>query len=290
MGSSLPTVRCVPGSWTLFRSCLPARRHGRTFLAAPAFPRRPPPCPAAHLPALHLQSPPRRELETFAPRRAVATSFLQLSKLASQTLPPTTTTRKPALTMPAQAPTPRTTRNSRGLRSSPGVVPSSSARVSRRRSSGTASRTNFVCRPPRLALRRHDRVHQNKKGWLTMLSSPPRLPAPPPPTPPPQHLVRGSRNRRLSPPTLLPSRPSRRSSRRLRLPHQPLFPRPPGRRSTPRRSLSPRPPHTLAPRYRVHLRHSSTRGLKPSEAPRREGTARREPRSGIPGSSPDLST
>ncbi|KAK4043619.1 hypothetical protein C8A01DRAFT_32351 [Parachaetomium inaequale] len=52
--------------------------------------------------------------------------------------------------MPSQAPTPRTTRNSRGLRQSPGVSSADSclgdsARVSRRRrSSGTPTTTNFV--------------------------------------------------------------------------------------------------------------------------------------------------
>jgi hypothetical protein len=59
--------------------------------------------------------------------------------------------KKQRLTMAGQAPTPRTTRNSRGLRSSTDSCLGDSARVSRRRrSSGTPTRANlyvpiFLC-------------------------------------------------------------------------------------------------------------------------------------------------
>lgn len=227
--------------------------------------------------------------------------------------PKSEASRKPQLTMPSQAPTPRTTRNSRGLRGTPAVSSTdpfldNSSRVSRRRrTSGTPSRTSelvcFLCRSPWLFFFFFVVV---AIGWLTTVRifRPSLVPSRPSPTPPPRLPVRGS----FSPPRpatkLLPSGRSPRSStsRRPRPPSK--APTPPSaiRRSSLRRSPSPRPPPTRPlltrpPRARppplLSPLLSSTRGLPPSEALQavRGGASLPEhPPSGLPGSSPDSST
>lgn len=129
-------------------------RHGRTFLAPPT---RRPPSSLLSLPRVALSCafllPPRREWEisgTAAGARQRRPFVFPLPNSRTKLFLTTKKVRKQRLTMPAQAPTPRITRNSRGLRSSPSVSSVApclgNPRVSRRRSSGTPTATNFVGR------------------------------------------------------------------------------------------------------------------------------------------------